>query len=78
MPSSVNLSPEESEKVDRLGGAEWIEYLVRQDILQELYVEELPAGYEISYDDKLAANHLPVVAAYEALDQASLKQYITE
>jgi hypothetical protein len=73
MPYSVNLSPEESEKVDLLGGATWIEYLVRQDILPRLYAEKLPAGYEISYEDTLAANYQPVVADYEALDPSELE-----
>ena len=73
MPFSVNLNPEENEKVDQLGGAEWIEYLVRQDILSGLCVEILPAGYEINYDDTLAAHHLPIVAKYEALDPSELE-----
>lgn len=73
MQFSVNLSPEESDKVDQLGGAAWIEYLVRQDILPGLYVEILPAGYGIDYDDALAAHHLPMVAKYEALDPCELE-----
>jgi hypothetical protein len=73
MPYSVDFSPKESEKVNRLGGADWIEYLVRQEILPELYKENLPAGYEIYYDDTVAANHLPVVADYTGLDPSELE-----
>lgn len=73
MPFSVNFSPEDTEKVNGLGGAAWIEYLVRQDIHPELYVERLPAGYAIDFDDVLAAKHLPVVAEYEALDPSELE-----
>jgi len=70
---TVNLSAEESEKVDQLGGAQWIEYLVLQDIFAGLYVEKLSAGYEINYDDILAAHHLPIVAKYNALDPTELE-----
>jgi hypothetical protein len=73
MPFSVNFSPEDTEKVNGLGGAAWIEYLVRQDIDPELYVEKLPAGYAINYDDTLATNHLPVIAEYQALDPSELE-----
>jgi len=47
MPFVVNFSSEDTEKVNGLGGATWIEYLVRQDICPELYVEKLPADYAI-------------------------------
>ena len=52
-------------KVNGLGEAALIGYLVRQDIYSELYVERLPTGYAIGFDDTLEAKHLPVVAEYE-------------
>jgi hypothetical protein len=64
MPFSVDLTSEEAEKVNKLGGAEWIEYLIRQDLLLGLYPEVLPPGYQVNYDDRLAADHLPIVAKY--------------
>ena len=73
MRYSVDLGPDESDKVNRLGGASWIEYAVRQDILPGLYEEALPDGYEIEYDDTLAATYVPVVAEYQARDPAELE-----
>jgi hypothetical protein len=73
MPFVVNFSSEDTEKVNGLGGATWIEYLVRQDICPELYVEKLPADYAIDYDDTFAAKHLPVVAEYQARDPSELE-----
>jgi hypothetical protein len=70
---SVNFSPEDTEKVNSLGGAAWIENLVRQDIHPELYVERLPVDYTIDFDDNLAAKHVPVIAEYEALDPSELE-----
>lgn len=73
MSFSVNFSPEDTDKVNGLGGAAWIEYLVRQDIHPELYVERLPVGYAINFDDTLATKHLPVVAEYDAPDPSELE-----
>lgn len=69
----VNFSSEDTEKVNSLGGATWIEYLVRQDVYPELHEEKLPTGYAIDYDDTLAAKHLPVLAEYQARDPAELE-----
>ena len=68
MQFNVNFGPEDTQKVNSLGGAAWIEYLVHQDIHPELYIEKLPVGYTIDFDDTLAAKHVPVVAESLALD----------
>jgi len=81
MPYNVNLGTEDTQKVNSLGGAAWIEYLVRKDIHLELYVEKLPDGYTIDFDDNLATKHVPVVAeslALDPLDPAELEAYTTE
>lgn len=73
---SFPLDSEETEFVNERGGLQWLKHLLHQkmDEWSKAYSEILPPGYQVQFDETLAAAHLPKVAEYtDSKDPADLE-----
>jgi hypothetical protein len=63
MSFSLNLRSQEIEFVNKRGGVNWVESILRRKIREweTAYEEDLPAGYDVIFDDALAESNLPYV-----------------
>ena len=63
MSISLDLTPAEADFVKERGGAKWIESIVRQKISESSAIlrENLPEGYQVTYDDEFAKAQLPQI-----------------